>query len=105
MQSNFDRLPTIPEENEAIELMQVDGNSTQVDPKQLESERASEVIFQLLLTSIEAAFYVFPNISNETFAGTVSEINKFLSYHHIYDDSEMTDYLCHNVTRQLENFN
>lgn len=102
MKSNLDSLDSYAEDTESLDLMLVD--NTNSDPKQLELERASEVILQLLISAIERALFTFPTIPKDPFNDTVSEINKFLSYHHIYEDAEMLDILCRNLTKNLESY-
>jgi hypothetical protein len=65
----------------------------QVDPKQLEYERALEIVTQNILGLINQCFSVFPLIKQEIIKKSIEEINTFLSFHQTYEEKELVDYI------------
>jgi hypothetical protein len=71
----------------------IDLSSSEADQKQLEFQRALEVISQNLVILIDECFLSFPTIPEASILKTIEETNKFLSLHQAHEDQELLDYI------------
>lgn len=72
------------------DLLGLDLEGTQ---KQLEYQRALEVVNQILSPLVEECVLCLPMPLDEKIKQAMEEITKFLSLHHVQDDHELIDYI------------
>lgn len=75
-----------------------------VDQKQLEYQRALEVVSQQILAVLDNCFLIFPQIKSEVITKAVEEINKFLTAHQAHEDKELIDYIGRGLQKLLQEF-
>ncbi|OMJ94942.1 hypothetical protein SteCoe_1802 [Stentor coeruleus] len=75
-----------------------------VDQKQLEYQRALEVISQQILAVLDHCFVIFPQIKSEVISKAVEETNKFLTAHEAHKDKELIDYIGRCLNKLLQEF-
>lgn len=71
----------------------IDLTVVHVDPKQLEYERAIEIVSQSVLAMLEQCLIEFPAIDQGKVGKCVEEVNKFLSFHEASGDRELVEYI------------
>lgn len=74
------------------------------DSKQLEAQRALEVVTQLLQTYITESLIDLPKHSDSKLITCIEEINKFLSAHHAYQDPDLINYLGTGLQKHFKEF-
>ena len=87
-----------------INTEMVNYNITQIDPKQLEYERALEVINQLIISLLDQCLLEFPRINDIAISKCMEEITKFLSFHEIYEDKEFIDYIGKGLQNSIQEY-
>jgi hypothetical protein len=93
------------------ELQQFDSISSEllnldieIDAKQLEYQRALEVLYQTLSVQVQEALLSLPCQTDSTLLSSIEETQKFLSAHHTYSDPEMIQYLGSGLTKSFQEF-
>lgn len=81
-----------------------DFNLNQTEPKQLEYERALEIISQSILALLDQCLVEFPEINDGRIRGCIDEINKFLSAHEVFQDKELLQYIGSGLPRIIQGY-
>lgn len=74
------------------------------DSKQLEAQRALEVLTQILQNFISESLISLPKFSESNLITCIEEINKFLSAHHTYQDPELISYLGRGLQKAFNDY-
>lgn len=74
------------------------------DNKQLEAQRALEVLTQILQNYISESLISLPKYSEPNLITCIEEINKFLSAHHTYQDPDLINYLGRGLQKNFSEF-
>jgi hypothetical protein len=82
----------------------IDLNSTEDNQKQLEYQRALEVINQLFISLLDDCLIELPNIAEQKIIKCAEEVSKFLSLHQIYEDKELLDFIGKGVQCSIKDY-